>query len=67
MPWASALWETDAVAATTAPQLATSALVAPKPIVAKPPPRDPLKDYTPLSVRKVTSDEDWLMEDVKSA
>jgi hypothetical protein len=42
-------------------------LVQPRPIVAKPPPRCPIQDYAPLSVRRIRSDEDWLMESAKAA
>ena len=42
-------------------------LVRPTPLVAQLPARDPLKDYTSLAVRRIPSDEDWLMEDAKPA
>ena len=42
-------------------------LFQPKPVVAKPPPRCPIQDYKPLTVRRMRSDEDWLMQDAKPA
>ena len=49
------------------PQPQPTPVVKPKPVVAPPPPSCPLHKYTPLSVRRIPSDEDWLMRGLKPA
>ena len=57
----------DVAVSAPQPQAPPPLLVRPTPLVAQLSAHDPLKDYTPLAVRSIPSDEDWLMEDAKPA